>query len=39
MAVAQIVLPAALLNLLLAIPAVQIAGSLERSIYPPKVAL
>jgi rod shape-determining protein MreD len=39
MAAAQIVFPAALLNLLLAIPAVQITGSLERSLYPPKVAL
>lgn len=35
----RIILPAVLLNLLLAIPAVQLAGSLERALYPPKVAL
>ncbi len=39
LALARIVLPATLLNLLLAIPAAQLAGSLERTLYPPKVAL
>ena len=36
---ARVVLPAIVLNLLLAIPAMQLASSLERTLYPPKVAL
>jgi len=36
---ARIILPATLLNLALAIPAVQLAAGVERRLYPPKVAL
>jgi rod shape-determining protein MreD len=36
---ARIILPAALLNTALAIPAVQLAAGLERRLYPPKVTL
>jgi rod shape-determining protein MreD len=36
---ARIILPATLLNLALAIPAVQLAAALERRLYPPTVAL
>lgn len=36
---ARIILPATLLNLALAIPAVQLAAGLERRLYPPTVAL
>jgi rod shape-determining protein MreD len=36
---ARIILPATLLNLALAIPAVQLAAGLERRLYPPRVTL
>jgi rod shape-determining protein MreD len=36
---ARIVLPATLLNLLFAIPAMQLTGGLERALFPPKVVL
>ncbi|MCJ7513777.1 MAG: rod shape-determining protein MreD [Anaerolineales bacterium] len=35
----RVVLPATILNLILAIPAIQLAGGLERSLYPSKVVL
>lgn len=39
LAATRVVLPSAFLNLILSIPAAQLAGSLRRSLFPPEVAI
>ncbi len=39
LAVTRVILPSAFLNLVFSVPAAQLAGSLQRSLFPPEVAI